>query len=675
MIRNLRRRTNLNAPGQDHLLLNHHSARKQNWITRDNFKSKRRRSLLVFKILLPLLFVNHFLCPLLFGEHPVHGGYIGMLVDMRIKLHLWNQKLKIAKKEAEALGLHVTSESTTTRIHNVPQCTQLELIRRHKHKETLIKNMMVYRYMNFNESGVGNDPKIVLRQHLGWSRPFPDSLDFVALDLDIDDMDSYMNHQANNNLIQIYQILDEHAKAELFFITFLRNHGGVYISSRCSRDEIHRTLVQSKKLASQPQAGWIHIEDGKLRGLLVPPNHSYLICIMTQFERMPGQNISLYQGIIQEHAFLNSAAFGAERSFVQLSEDCSIDAIHLIDKPHDDRKERILTKDIAVSIQVNDEPKLQYTNKISIDQRLSQKSRFCIGIWMWLCHRCLKSVLHGTYSSCASACDPCTSIMYSEPEIVAEDNIVHVKVDVRGFEVQENVQMIPRIIHQTWREHITPSNYPNLHRITNMWKTSGWSYRFYTDDSSRQYIVDHFPRHFVEAYDAMIPAAYKADLFRYMLLMKDGGIYADVDVLLDASLESFITPTMSFFVPRDAVASYADGEYCLWNGVIGAAPGHPIIIRAVERLVNLILNRADLLDLEREVAEKAGVDTETWKIRAIQELLLSGPCALGIATNEVLGRNPVTRFDVGWLKESNVKDHDIGDILILMVSSIVCVQP
>jgi hypothetical protein len=265
--------------------------------------------------------------------------------------------------------------------------------------------------------------------------------------------------------------------------------------------------------------------------------------------------------------------------------------------------------------------------------------------------------------------------MYSEPEIVAEDNIVHVKVDVRGFEVQENVQMIPRIIHQTWREHITPSNYPNLHRITNMWKTSGWSYRFYTDDSSRQYIVDHFPRHFVEAYDALIPAAYKADLFRYMLLMKDGGIYADVDVLLDASLESFITPTMSFFVPRDAVASYADGEYCLWNGVIGAAPGHPIIIRAVERLVNLILNRADLLDLEREVAEKAGVDTETWKIRAIPELLLSGPCALGIATNEVLGRNPVARFDVGWLKESNVKDHDIGDILILMVSSIVCVQP
>jgi len=132
---------------------------------------------------------------------------------------------------------------------------------------------------------------------------------------------------------------------------------------------------------------------------------------------------------------------------------------------------------------------------------------------------------------------------------------------------------------------------------------------------------------------------------------------------------------MSFFVPRDAVASYADGEYCLWNGVIGAAPGHPIIIRAVERLVNLILNRADLLDLEREVAEKAGVDTETWKIRAIPELLLSGPCALGIATNEVLGRNPVARFDVGWLKESNVKDHDIGDILILMVSSIVCVQP
>ena len=146
--------------------------------------------------------------------------------------------------------------------------------------------------------------------------------------------------------------------------------------------------------------------------------------------------------------------------------------------------------------------------------------------------------------------------------------------------------------------------------------------------------------------------------------MREGGVYADVDVLLDASLDTFVTPTMSFFAPRDAVAEYADGQYCLWNGLIGAAPGHQIIVRAVERLVNLILNRADILDLEKDVAQKAGIETETWKIRAVQELLLSGPCALGIATNEVLGKDPVARFDVGWVNSTT----DIGDSMILMVS-------
>jgi len=673
----LRRRTNA-APEQEYLPLNQLDL-KQNGSTRHNVKSKRRRTLLVFKILLPALCVCHFLCPFLFGEHPVHGGYVGMLVDMRIKIYLWNKKLKDSQKEAAAFGLQMKGEFVRTRIQNVPQCILIELIRRHSHKKKMMKNMMDHRNVYVT---VEDNPKIVLRQRHIWSRPFPESSGYVALDLDMDDMDSYMNRQAekkNTNLVQTYNLLNENERAELFFVAFLSDYGGVYIDSRCSRDEIQRTLAQSSKLVMQNKAGWVYIKNEMVLGFLVPPNHPYFTCIITQKYDVTvlGDglgSISLFRDIVQKHASRASLK-GEESVFVQLSESCSKDFLNFTSISNDYHLGHMSAKGITVTIHADNEPKPQYTTKSSIDQLMSQKSIFCSGLWMWMCHRCLKSALRGTYASCASVCDPCTGIMYSEPTEPNGENVVHVKVAVRGFEADGKSQMIPRIIHQTWREKITPDTYPNLYRIQNMWKSSGWSYRFYTDETARQYIIDNFPRHFLEAYDALIPGAYKADLFRYMLLMKDGGIYADMDVLLDVSLDSFITPTMSFFVPRDAVAAYADGEYCLWNGIIGAAPGHPIVIRAVERLVNLILNRADLLDLEKEVAERSGIDTETWKVRAIQELLLSGPCALGIAANEVLGRDPVARFDVGWLKESKSKNQDMGDVLILMVRMLCIIYP
>ncbi len=145
----------------------------------------------------------------------------------------------------------------------------------------------------------------------------------------------------------------------------------------------------------------------------------------------------------------------------------------------------------------------------------------------------------------------------------------------------------------------------------------------------------------------------------------------DVDVKLDANLDSFITPTMSFFVPRDLVAE--PGEYCLWNGIIGAAPGHPLIAAALERMLGTVLNRADYHDVERDLCQKSasGRSTEIWKARALPVVLLTGPCALGISVNAALGRDSlVSKIEVGWLlpnRTSAVSADRFGDMLILLV--------
>ena len=161
----------------------------------------------------------------------------------------------------------------------------------------------------------------------------------------------------------------------------------------------------------------------------------------------------------------------------------------------------------------------------------------------------------------------------------------------------------------------------------------------------------------------------QADFFRLLVLLKDGGVYSDVDVKLDIDLDSFITPSLGFFAPRDLVAGHGDGNFCLWNGFMGSAPGHPFLVSAAERILNLVLNRGDYYDMEREACRYSSNtgDTEIWKVRALDLLLLTGPCSLGVAVNEALGRNTsVAKFETGWLRTDGMKG-DNGDVLILMV--------
>ena len=597
-----------------------------------------------------------------------------MLIDIRIKMYIWNRKLKAATKDALNWGLDLRFEShTKARTPNVPHAVLLELIHRNKSWRDLLSEMEQYPLESRNL------PRIVLRKKDVWSRPIPTHFGLRALDMDHDDMDAYVQRYGSEDILthDPYHQMERRAREELFFILFLSRHGGIYMNPYCNHDDYDELLTKIQMLdesSSDSQEGWARIHNGSLHSLVLPPHHGFLTCIK-DFSKDEVHRSN--RDMSPFHAIVNALSQGNVdekdgHKFVALPQECHTLNFTAATGNHRpismNRHVNMPVKEITVSITTENEPTPQYIPKTTIDQLLSQHSRFCNGIWIWPCHRCLKSAMHGSYANCQSLCGSCFDFMYTEKK---NNEVVLVNVDVHGFKVDGRSQMIPRVIHQTWFEDISPMLYPNLVRLQNSWKNSGWRYKFYTDESARQYIVDHFPVHFLEAYDSLIPGAYKADLFRYMLLMNEGGVYADVDVLLDASLEAFVTPSMTLFAPRDAIAEYADGQYCIWNGLLGAAPGHPVIVRAVERLVNLILNRADVLDLEREVAQKAGTRTETWKVRAVQELLLSGPCALGIAANEALGNDPVARFDVGWLnstKAGKLTSNDLGDIMILMVS-------
>ena len=52
---------------------------------------------------------------------------------------------------------------------------------------------------------------------------------------------------------------------------------------------------------------------------------------------------------------------------------------------------------------------------------------------------------------------------------------------------------------QTWFEPVTQDKYPNMSRLIESWKKSGWEYYFYDDDTAGEFLSTHFPPEVREA--------------------------------------------------------------------------------------------------------------------------------------------------------------------------------
>jgi hypothetical protein len=213
-------------------------------------------------------------------------------------------------------------------------------------------------------------------------------------------------------------------------------------------------------------------------------------------------------------------------------------------------------------------------------------------------------------------------------------------------------RLIPRIIHQTWNEPITKERYPHWSFFQQSFiQQEGYEYRFYTDDEARELLQKHFPPEVVSAYDDLNPGAYKADLFRYCILLIFGGVYADVDILMVSRLDELIMNNTGFAVPLDRFQPFfrpSDNRtisLCLWNGFMASSPGHPFLAKVIEHVVNGVRNRFNEVDH----VHMAGCPMQIREAEMYRSATLyaTGPCILGLAVNQVLGRHEQKAFELG----------------------------
>ena len=143
--------------------------------------------------------------------------------------------------------------------------------------------------------------------------------------------------------------------------------------------------------------------------------------------------------------------------------------------------------------------------------------------------------------------------------------------------------IIPLKIFQTWHTKDLPQNMKiatDLIKIMN----PAFQHFLYDDNDCREFIKNNYPIEVLEAFDTLIPGAYKADLWRYCILYKEGGIYMDIKYIPHNDFRFInLTENENFVLDADK-----NGVY---NALIACKPGNKILHRAINAVVRNVKNK------------------------------------------------------------------------------------
>jgi mannosyltransferase OCH1-like enzyme len=162
-------------------------------------------------------------------------------------------------------------------------------------------------------------------------------------------------------------------------------------------------------------------------------------------------------------------------------------------------------------------------------------------------------------------------------------NLIMQQINI-PYPLKQNYNVvIPLNIFQTWHTKNLP---PLMRRAVNRIKALNprFKYALYDDNDCREFIKNNFPLNVLNAYDVLIPGAFKADLWRYCILYKKGGIYLDIKYAPYNGFR-FITLTEKQHFVLDA-----DGDG-IYNALIVSKPNNGLLLKAINKIVENVNNK------------------------------------------------------------------------------------
>lgn len=177
---------------------------------------------------------------------------------------------------------------------------------------------------------------------------------------------------------------------------------------------------------------------------------------------------------------------------------------------------------------------------------------------------------------------------------------------------------IPKKIHQIWLGPLPVEK--KFQAWVDSWRRlhPDWEYKLWTNSD-----VVHFPIINRRAYEASSLYSQKADILRYEILYRCGGLYADIDT---EAIESFDA------VHKSGVTFYSALEmsgYVVGNAIFGAAPGSPVLKRVIDLIGQIdaekfaSVKKYEMFDRVNAVLATSGPMILT---KAIKSFLATGLC-------------------------------------------------
>jgi hypothetical protein len=183
-------------------------------------------------------------------------------------------------------------------------------------------------------------------------------------------------------------------------------------------------------------------------------------------------------------------------------------------------------------------------------------------------------------------------------------------------------QLIPKRIIQTAGSNLLDMNiYHTCNQ--NKYMNPDYEYIFFDNKSCVSFIQEHFPE-YVADFNSIIPGAYKADLFRYLVLYQLGGVYIDCKSAVVEPLSELVSPTDRLILVQDMEKSH------IYNGLIASVPRHKVIKAYIDKYIENIRGK------------RYGENSFD----------IGGPCMCGEVLNLLRGKSRGTPIELG--------KHDIG---------------
>lgn len=161
---------------------------------------------------------------------------------------------------------------------------------------------------------------------------------------------------------------------------------------------------------------------------------------------------------------------------------------------------------------------------------------------------------------------------------------------------------IPKIIHQTYSSSVLPDELESIARDLRL-RNPDWEYRFYDEKARSSFILKNYDSEVYSIYNSINPSygAARADLFRYLVLYKEGGVYLDIKSSCLVPLSDLIDENDEFFISNwpnlkgeefygagllKELKGLEHGEYQQWY--IISKPNSPFLEAVIDKVLSNI---------------------------------------------------------------------------------------